>query len=175
MHILVQGCYWNAAPVQHWCSPCIAFWLRPIEQAGSGHWLPEDTKDTVHSGAAPSLFAMSALRGLRPLHLFLHVFRFGPIGCYSSSVCANDTKISKSSWRHGAIPASKFSSHIKSQAALLKSLPSCSREHILSMFVKPPRTWGPYGFEATPPTDCMTTKENRQYIVAWRSLICYDV
>ena len=75
-------------------------------------------------------------------------FRFGPIGSYSASVCANDTKISKSSQRHGAIPWSKFSSQIKSRTALLKSLSSCSREHILSMLVKPPRRWGPYDFES---------------------------
>ena len=90
MHILVQGCYWNAAPVQHWCSPCIAFWLKPIEQGGPGHLvLGTDCQRTqrtlVHSGATPNLFAMSALRGLRPPHMPLHVFRFRPIGCYSPS------------------------------------------------------------------------------------------
>ena len=107
--------------------------------------------------------------------VFLHVFRFGPIGCYSSSVCANNAKISKSSRRHGAIPASKFSSHINSRTVLLKSLPSCSWERFLNMLVKPLRTWGPYDFEATPPNDCMTPKEIRQYIIAWHSLICNNV
>ena len=46
---------------------------------------------------------MDPFKGQRPLHVFLHVFQFGPIGCYSSSASANDTKISKSSRRHVAI------------------------------------------------------------------------
>ena len=101
-----------------------------------------------------------------PCYIIIHYTSF-----YSSSVCANDTKISKPSRRHGAIPAWKFSSHIKSRT-LLKSFPECSQEHILSMLVKPPRTWSAYDFEATPLNDCMTTKENRQYIAAWHYLIC---